>query len=111
MSGLYQAFGSIKSEKEFNDFLRDLCTPAEIKALDERWKMAKLLYTTNLAQMEIAKKVGGSESTVNRVARFLYTEKFGGYRDALAKLYPLRAETLKKNQPGRLSTASRRHHA
>ena len=111
MQDLYAAFSTISSKQEFENFLSDICTPREIKALTERWKMAQMLYTTNLPQDAIAKKVGGSVATVTRVARFLYTEKFGGYSTVLARLFPVRAKNLSKNQTGRLTASSRRHHA
>jgi TrpR-related protein YerC/YecD len=111
MPSLYKAFENIKSEKEFDNFLRDLCTPAEIKNLGERWRMAQMLYTTNMPQDAIAQKIGGSQATVTRVARFLYEEKFGGYKSVLSRLFPIRAEILAKKQIGRLTASSRRHHA
>lgn len=111
MQNLYDAFSQIKSEKEFYNFLADLCTPSEIKAINERWQIAQTLYTTNMSQAEIASKLGVSVTTVTRVARFVYTEKFGGYSAVLAKLFPVRARTLSENQIGRLTAASRIHHA
>ena len=87
MSKLYEAFAGIKSEKEFNSFLADLCTPSEIAALNERWKIAELLYSGGMAQLAIAKKTGASITTVSRVARFLNNEKFGGYRAVLARFH------------------------
>jgi len=87
MANLYKAFSQIKSEQEFNNFLADLCTPAEIRDLNDRWKIAELLYTTKLPQMAIAEKVKGSVTTVTRVARFLNTEKFGGYRTVLSCIH------------------------
>jgi Trp operon repressor len=111
MLSLYQAFSIVKSEKEFENFLADLLTPVETKALKERWQIAQILYTTNLSQKAIAKKLDVSVTTVTRVARFLYTEKFGGYSEILAKSFPARAADLKKNQKGRLTASSRIHHA
>ena len=110
MSRLYDAFSTVKSEWEFDNFLADLCTPSEIKALRERWKIADMLYTTNLSQADIAAKLGVSVTTVTRVARFLYTEKFGGYANAFKLIYPKRAAKLAKAS-GKISAASRIHHA
>ncbi|MCL2439675.1 MAG: YerC/YecD family TrpR-related protein [Alphaproteobacteria bacterium] len=87
MTKLYEVFASIKSEREFNNFLADLCTPAEIRDMNDRWKIAELLYAGKMPQLEIAKKVGASITTVSRVARFLNNEKFGGYRTALARIH------------------------
>ncbi|MCL2629491.1 MAG: trp operon repressor [Alphaproteobacteria bacterium] len=111
MANLYKAFSQIKSEQEFNNFLADLCTPSEIKALGERWKIAQTLYNTNLSQEALAAKFGASVTTITRVARFLYTEPFGGYINILTKLFPERTREISKNQKGRLTSASRRHHA
>jgi TrpR-related protein YerC/YecD len=87
MTGLYKAFSEIKSEQEFNNFLADLCTPAEIRDLNDRWKIAELLYTTEMPQMAVAEKVKASVTTVTRVSRFLNTEKFGGYRTVLSRIH------------------------
>lgn len=111
MQSLYVAFSQIKSEKEFDNFLADICTPAEIKNIKERWKIAQTLFTTNLSQQVIADKIGASVTTVTRVARFLYTEKFSGYMNILSKLFPQRSKTLSEKQVGRLTASSRRHHA
>ncbi|MDR1008698.1 MAG: trp operon repressor [Rickettsiales bacterium] len=87
MSGLYKAFASIKSEREFDSFLRDICTPAEIKALNERFEIARLLYAGGLSQKAVADKTGASVTTVTRVARFLNDEPYNGYRAVLARLH------------------------
>jgi TrpR-related protein YerC/YecD len=87
MASLYKAFSGIKSEREFNNFLADLCTPAEIRDLNDRWKIAELLYAAKMPQLAVAKKVGASVTTVTRVSRFLNTEKFGGYRAVLSRIH------------------------
>jgi TrpR-related protein YerC/YecD len=87
MASLYKAFASIKSEREFDAFLRDICTPAEIEALGERWKIAGLLFAGELSQKAIADRTGASVTTVTRVARFLNNEPYGGYRAVLSRLH------------------------
>ena len=87
MINLYKAFSQIKSEQEFNNFLADLCTPSEIRDFSDRLKIADLLYTTKMSQLAIAEKIGASVTTVTRVARFLNTEKFGGYRVVLNRIH------------------------
>lgn len=87
MSGLYKAFSAIKSGREFENFLADICTPAEVRALSERWEIAQLLWGGNLSQKAIAGKTGASVTTVTRVARFLNDENYGGYRAVLARLH------------------------
>jgi uncharacterized protein YerC len=54
-----------------------------VLALEERWEVAKLLYTKKYTYREIAQKVGASTTTVTRVARFMFNEKNKGYTSLL----------------------------
>ncbi|MBI5356886.1 hypothetical protein HZB78_04765, partial [Candidatus Collierbacteria bacterium] len=62
-------------------------------AASERWQMAKLLWTTNLSYKEIAKKTGGSTTTVTRVAHWL-DQGMGGSQDILSRLFGTRKRKL-----------------
>lgn len=84
MYSLYEAFSGIRDEEEFNSFLKDLCTPAEIKAMEERWQIAQLLSEGTFSQRAIAEKAGASITTVTRVARFLQYEPYKGYASVLS---------------------------
>ena len=64
-------------------FLIDLCTPAELKALSERWHVAQLLDKGELSYREIYAVTGVSTTTIGRVARFLKDEPHQGYRSVL----------------------------
>jgi TrpR-related protein YerC/YecD len=86
MLSLYDAFSAIRDGREFRNFLADICTPAEVEALFERWNIAQLLYDGNLSQKAVAERLGASVATVTRVARFLNNENYGGYRAVLARL-------------------------
>ncbi|HEX8625648.1 MAG TPA: YerC/YecD family TrpR-related protein [Allosphingosinicella sp.] len=66
--------------------LLDLCTPAEIRTLAERWHVARLLDGTGLSYREIHDATGVSTTTVVRVARFLREERNKGYRSAIDAL-------------------------
>jgi TrpR-related protein YerC/YecD len=68
---------------EMGRLLVDLCTPAEIRTLAERWHVARLLDGTGLSYREIHDATGVSTTTVVRVARFLREERNGGYRRAI----------------------------
>ena len=61
-------------------FLADLCTPAEIHSLAERWQVARLLDAGELTYREIHDATGVSTTTIVRVARFLRQETNSGYR-------------------------------
>lgn len=83
MFNLFDAFESIKNQKEFDNFLKDLCTPEEIKNLQDRFLVAQYLKNGELSQRAIAEKVGCSITTVTRVARFLNQEPYQGYSTVL----------------------------
>ena len=75
---LCAAVAGLKSKDEVAKFFTDLCTPAELSAMADRWKAARLL-TKGLSYREIYEKSGVSTATVTRVARCL-TLGAGGYR-------------------------------
>jgi TrpR-related protein YerC/YecD len=78
---------NINSDNDIESFLKDLCTPTEIQAMEERWEVAKLLFKGKLTYREIASELGTSTATVTRVARFLYKESNKGYLKVLKKGY------------------------
>lgn len=86
MKNLNEVFVLLNNKKEVNDFLKDLCTPAELKALEERWAVAQLLYKDELSYREIAAKLKTSTTTVTRVARFLSSEPYQGYQKVLKRI-------------------------
>jgi len=82
---LSEAIIKLKTQKEINSFLKDLCTPSEIKAMDERWEVAQMLYKKDSTYREIAEELKASTATVTRVARFLFNEENDGYQSILRK--------------------------
>lgn len=83
---LLDALLSLKSRDEAEAFLADLCTPGEVRALSERWLVARMLDAGDLSYREIAEKAGSSTATVVRVARFLKDMPYLGYRRILDRL-------------------------
>ena len=77
---LAEALVKIKDAADVKAVLADLCTPAEIHTLAERWHVAKLLEAGELTYREIHEATGVSTTTIVRVARFLRQENNGGYR-------------------------------
>lgn len=69
----------IKDKKVMLNFLKDITTPKEFDALQERLNVVCLL-NKGLSYSEIAKKTNTSTTTITRVARFLKDEPYGGYR-------------------------------
>jgi TrpR-related protein YerC/YecD len=78
---LFRAITSLRSVTECRNFLRDLCTPAELQALVDRWQVVELLEQ-GLTYRKIHDLTGVSVTTIGRVARFL-ADGFGGYRVAI----------------------------
>ena len=77
---LAEALVQLNDNGEAKALLADLCTPAEIHALAERWHVAKLLDAGELTYREIREATSVSTTTIVRVARSLRQEKNGGYR-------------------------------
>ena len=78
---LFRAITSLLSIDECRNFFLDLCTPAELQALVDRWQVVELLEQ-GLTYRKIHDLTGVSVTTIGRVARFL-TDGFGGYRTAI----------------------------
>lgn len=85
-AGLAEALASPASQGDMLALLTDLCTPAELHSLAERWHVARLLDATDLSYRDISEGTGVSPTTVTRVARFLKTEPHKGYRMAIDAL-------------------------
>ncbi|MDD5103594.1 MAG: YerC/YecD family TrpR-related protein [Candidatus Peribacteraceae bacterium] len=78
---LCAAFRKCRTEREVADFLRDVATLAELKAMSERLEVARLLLA-GVSYRETAKRAPSSTATVTRVASFL-NGNAGGYRSVL----------------------------
>lgn len=86
MESLYAAMLSMRDAEEMRRFLTDLCTPAELTAFAERWKVARLLAEGVSSYREINSMTGVSVTTIGRVARFLNQEPHQGYALALKRV-------------------------
>jgi TrpR-related protein YerC/YecD len=67
---LFQAVTAIESIDEAKQFLRDLCTPAELQAMADRWLVVALLKKGE-SYRTISQTTGVSVTTIGRVARHL----------------------------------------
>src|SRR5579864_916928 len=83
---LCDALLTASNREDMRRLLRDLCTPAEIRTLAERWHVARLLAETDLPYREIHDRTGVSTTTIVRVGRFLRQEPHQGYRRAIDRL-------------------------
>jgi TrpR-related protein YerC/YecD len=74
---LYAAFALLKTPEEARCFIQDLCTPAEIQALADRWRVvADLKNKKSYRQINAETQV--SVTTIGRVARCIMLGE-GGY--------------------------------
>lgn len=81
---LYEAVLTLETIEECRDFFTDLCTVNEILAMEQRFKVAKLL-DQGMIYSDIVEETGASSATISRVSRSLnYGED--GYRRVLDKL-------------------------
>src|SRR5262245_7516273 len=87
---LFGAILTLKSVEECRAFFRDLCTPAELQALADRWAVVGLLQD-GVPYREIYKQTGVSVTTIGRVARYLLNGNGG---------YTIAAERLREPRPG-----------
>lgn len=89
---LFEAIAMLETVDDVKNFLIDLCTPAEIKAFTERWKVCQLLDRKEYSYRQIREMTKASLTTIGRVSRFLNDENYGGYRKVLKKI------SLSKNE-------------
>ena len=75
---LYQAILQLKTPEECYHFFVDLCTVSELKAMEQRFELAKLL-NDGLIYNDILEKTGASSATISRVNRSL-NYGMGAYR-------------------------------
>ena len=73
----YKAILLLRSEEECSSFFRDVCTVAELRTMEQRFEVARLL-SKGLVYSEILERTGASSATISRVARSL-TDSSGGH--------------------------------
>lgn len=77
MRQLFKAMATLQNAQEAEQFLTDLCTPAELQAMADRWLVVKPIKKGD-SYRKIYEDTGVSVTTVGRVARSLNLGS-GGY--------------------------------
>lgn len=67
---LYQGILKLKTPEECYNFFVDLCTVSEMKAMEQRFDVAKLL-NEGMIYNDILEQTGASSATISRVNRSL----------------------------------------
>ena len=81
---LFRAVLQLRTGDECYRFFEDLCTIGEIKALAQRFAVARML-DQGMTYQQIAARTGASSATISRVRRFL-TYGADGYTLILERL-------------------------
>ena len=74
---LMKAISLLETEEEALNFFTDLCTPAELESMADRWQVVPLLRQ-GIPYRTIHEQTGVSVTTITRVARSL-SFGTGGY--------------------------------
>ena len=75
---LYRAVLTLRDEDECRRFFADLCTVAELKAMEQRLEVAQLLSEGRIYN-DILERTGASSATISRVNR-VFSYGVGGFR-------------------------------
>lgn len=78
LTELYLLIAGLQTPAEVSAFFADLCTPAELQAMADRWQVVHCLQQ-GLPYREIYEATGVSLTTISRVARSLHFGT-GGYQ-------------------------------
>ena len=81
---LYQALLTLKTPEECYQFFLDLCTQAEMKAMEQRFDVAKMLHAGSIYH-DILEETSASSATISRVNRSLLNGS-GGYEMVFKRL-------------------------
>lgn len=68
--GMYKAILELKNLEECCDFFEDICALTELRSMEQRYEVAKMLYEDNV-YTEIMQKTSASSATISRVNRML----------------------------------------
>ena len=74
---MYEAILSLKSMDECIRFFDDLCTPTELRSMEQRYDVAVYLLRDQV-YTEILEKTGASSATISRVRRNILDNEQGG---------------------------------
>ena len=82
---LFETIMKLKSPEECCKFFEDLCTPAELRAMEQRFDVAVYLQQ-GLVYLDILEKTGASSATISRVRRSMLDGGAGGImRDVILR--------------------------
>lgn len=81
LTAMYEAIIHLQTAEDCQHFFEDLCSPAELSAMEQRFAVAELLMQDKV-YTEILSRTNASTSTISRVKRVL-TDGTGALRGTL----------------------------
>lgn len=78
---LYESILALDTLEDCKQFFHDLCSPSELRAMEQRFEVARLLRK-GLIYSEILERTGTSSATISRVGRTMGE----GYERAFARM-------------------------
>ena len=83
---LYEAILNLKDVDECCRFFDDLCTPNELRSMEQRFDVATYLLQDQV-YLEILEKTGASSATISRVRRNIVdNEESGMIREVITRM-------------------------
>ena len=76
-TGMYEAILQLRDLEECKRFFEDLCSPTELRSMEQRYDVAVYLLQDQV-YTEILEKTGASSATISRVRRNILDNEDGG---------------------------------
>ena len=92
---LFETILKLKTPEECCKFFEDLCTPNELRAMEQRFDVAVYLQQ-GLVYLDILEKTGASSATISRVRRSMLDGGAGGVMREVILRSELAESTPKK---------------
>ena len=81
---LYETILKLKDLDECCKFFDDLCTPTELRSMEQRFDVAVYLQQ-GLVYLDILDKTGASSATISRVRRSMLDNRAGGVMETVIR--------------------------
>ena len=81
---LYESILTLKDLDECCKFFDDLCTPTELRSMEQRFDVAVYLQQ-GLVYLDILDKTGASSATISRVRRSMLDNGAGGVMETVIR--------------------------
>ena len=81
---LYEQIVALKDKEAWYRFFQDLCSITELRAMEQRYDVAKLLYEGKV-YTDIVETTGASSATISRVRRSMLDNGAGGVMETVIR--------------------------